>query len=84
MNFSDTSIDFLRGIVTQMIFHHSVSFILISTRFTFNKRIVFRKKIFQATLPVVYAVGMTKDFESFLANIIIHNSLKFSLNITKF
>ena len=49
---------------------------------TFNKRIISRKN-FMAIPLVVYAVGTTK-FLKYSQDIIINNSFKFNLNISKF
>ena len=49
-----------------MIIHHSVNFNFPSKQSTFNKRIVSGKN-FKVIQSVVHLVGMTKDFECFLA-----------------
>ena len=59
----------LQVTAAQMIIYHSINFFqfkIPSKWSTFNKRIVSEKN-FKAISSVVYSVGMTKDFECFLA-----------------
>ena len=87
--FSDICVDFLNRYELQLL-KWSFTILSILIRFkipskwsTFNKRIVSGKN-FKAIWSVVYPVGMTKDFLNIFSDIIIHNSLRFSLNISQF